>query len=86
MSSIRQFSETPYTGLPLAEVISALVALKSVEEFENLPIIAVAPRDSGMLLVKTGEVRGPLAGGGRTILLRRLAAGWVVEESGIWAS
>jgi len=86
MFSNREFSKTPYSGLPPAEVIAALLVLQASEEFRELAIISILPRDNGTMLVRTGRMLGLLNGGGRTALLRRTESGWIVEETGLWAS
>lgn len=86
MSSLRDFSTPPYSGLTAQEIISALQSIQANTDFCDRPIIAVAARDDGRVMVKTGEMRGMLSGGGLIVFLSRNEDGWEIYDSGGWAS
>jgi hypothetical protein len=86
MSVIKEFSQMPYSGLPVDDVAAALDVFRSAPNVGNEQIINIAVRDDGKIMIRTGEMRGQCAGGGRVVVLVRRAAGWVIRESGYWAS
>lgn len=85
--SVREFSVMPYSGLPVGEVIAALQCVAENSELCAKPIISVAVRDSGKAMVKMGEQRGELSGGGVYVILTKTLEGWQQSGNiGIWRS
>ena len=76
-----------WCGLSTADLIAAMRAIEESEAVPDKRVLSCWVAHPGdALLVTTGESRGPCNGGGCTVLLERVASGWVVAEVAGWRS
>jgi len=73
------------TRLPDRDVASIKRLLKTKHDFEG-EILGMDVLDSGETEVMTGEINGPLSGGGRIFRLRKTDGKWRVVGSSSWVS
>jgi hypothetical protein len=74
-------------GLDATEWVAALGALVASPLVSDKRVLSCRVREPGnLLLVHTGEIKGPCYGGGEWVLLERQAEGWAVVEVQWWRS
>jgi hypothetical protein len=85
-SMLRQMEGPPHIGISLSEVHAALSLVEKLGQIRDKRIMSFSVRNSGMVLVKTGEQSGACSGGGYIVLLERTPKGWRVVEWTQWVS
>jgi hypothetical protein len=74
-------------GLDAERWVAALRALADSPLVTDKRVLSCRVREPGnLLLVQTGEIRGPCYGWGEWVLLELRAEGWVVAEVSWWRS
>lgn len=71
-------------GVSVEELAAALAVMAASPEVGQARVLRVEDRGDGRLLVQTGFLAGIRAGAGKSVLLRRAAAGWSVAEVSRW--
>lgn len=74
-------------GLPADEWVAALRALADSPLVSDKRVLCCRAREPGnLLVVQTGEIKGPCNGGGEWVLLEQQAGVWVVVDVRWWRS
>jgi hypothetical protein len=76
----------PLEGVPIDDLATALSALAATPELGQAKVLRIEARQDGHLVVQTGFMGAPRAGGGKYLFLRRSETGWVVAEISPWKS
>lgn len=77
------------SGLSDLDVRSICDALNKTSTGVKLPILSIHHTEPNSAKVYTGEVRGPLDGGGKIILFKRIEGVWTIIDDGVlrgWVS
>ncbi len=74
-------------GLPADEWVAALRVLAESPLVSDKRVLSCRVREPGnLLVVQTGEIKGPCYGWGEWVLLEQQAGAWVVAEVQWWRS
>jgi hypothetical protein len=72
------------TTLTNEDLTAILEALHNIEDLE--PILSIKILSATAVRVRTGVIRGPLNGGGKTYRLESREGKWTVEETSHWVT
>lgn len=76
----------PFVGIPIEDLQQALQLIAGSDQVVDKRVMGFRLYDDGHLLIKTGEQRAELSGGGDEVLLRKEGSQWVLLETSRWFS
>lgn len=76
----------PIDSVSVEDLTAALAVVVASDDVGEVRILRIEAGHKGHLSVETGFIAGPLAGSGRSIVLRRTESSWEIVEDSRWIS
>lgn len=77
----------PHSGMTPDDVLCIASLVNDSDLVHDKRILSVSGRSDGFAIVRTGEMRGELSGGGLQVIVQQDSeCHWIITEVQIWAS